>query len=107
MSTFTAVVAQLEEERTRLASELDALALALSVLNKSRSNGTARPSRLSASARARIAAAQRARWAKIKNSKLVSISAGKKRKLSASALKHVRAAQKARWAKWRKQQKSA
>jgi hypothetical protein len=63
---------------------------------------------MSPAARARIAAAQRARWAKVKNSKVVSIAAGKKKRtLSASALARILVAQKARWAKWRKQKKSA
>jgi len=61
---------------------------------------------MSAAGRARIAAAQRARWAKLKG-KVVSITARKKRKLSASALAHIRAAQKARWAKWRRERKAA
>lgn len=57
---------------------------------------------MSAAGRARIAAAQRARWAKVKGIKLVP-SAPKKRKMSAAAIARIRAAQKARWAKWRKQ----
>ena len=56
---------------------------------------------MSAAGRARIAAAQRARWAKSKG-RVVSINAHKKRKLSGAALARIRAAQKARWAKWRK-----
>jgi hypothetical protein len=55
--------------------------------------------------RARIAAAQRARWAKVKRQKITSITARRSRKLSAVALANNRAAQKARWAKWRKGQK--
>jgi hypothetical protein len=62
---------------------------------------------MSASGRARIAAAQRARWAKVKGQKVVSIATPKGRKMSASAIARIRAAQKARWAKWRKQRKSA
>ena len=61
---------------------------------------------MSAAGRARIAAAQRARWAKVKGQKVVSIDARKRRKLPAKALANIRAAQKARWAKWRKQQKA-
>jgi hypothetical protein len=55
--------------------------------------------------RARIASAQRARWAKIKGQKVVSISARKGHTMSAAARKRIAAAQKARWAKWRKAQK--
>jgi len=60
---------------------------------------------MSAAGRARIAAAQRARWAKAKSQKVVSIAVRGRRRLSASALANIRAAQKARWGKWRKAQK--
>ena len=101
MSNLTSVLNQLEQERSRLAFQLQSLDSAISALNV---NGSSRRGRMSAAGRARIAAAQRARWAKLKG-KVVSITARKKRKLSAAALAHIRAAQKARWAKWRKQQK--
>jgi hypothetical protein len=61
---------------------------------------------MSAAGRARIAAAQRARWAKAKGQKAVSIATKKRRKLSGTAIARIRAAQKTRWAKWRKQQKT-
>ena len=58
---------------------------------------------LSAAARARIAAAQRARWAKLKGQKsATSSAAGKtkgKRTMSAAARAKIAAAQRARWAK--------
>jgi len=60
---------------------------------------------MSAAGRTRIAAAQRARWAKAKGQKVVSIAVRRRRLLSASALANIRAGQKARWAKWRKAQK--
>jgi len=101
MSNLTSVLNQLEQERSRLAFQLQSLDSAISALNV---NGSSRRGSMSAAGRARIAAAQRARWAKLKG-KVVSITARKKRKLSAAALAHIRAAQKARWAKWRKQQK--
>jgi hypothetical protein len=59
------------------------------------------PRRMSASARARIAAAQRARWAKQKG-ETVSVAAPKKarrRRMSAEARAKIAAAAKARWAK--------
>jgi hypothetical protein len=107
MSTFTVVLSQLEQERSRLTNQLSVLTNALAVLNGSNSNSVARSRKLSPAARARIAAAQRARWAKVKGKKVVLISAGKKPQMSASGLARIRAAQKARWAKWRKQRKSA
>ena len=106
MSTFSAVLAQLEQERAQITSQLTALSNALAVLNGSTSNGATRRKTMSPAARARIAAAQRARWANVKNKKVVSITAGKKkRKMSASAIARIRAGQKARWAKWKRQQK--
>jgi len=55
---------------------------------------------MSASARAKISAAQKARWAKAKGYKVVPIKAGKRR-ISAAGLANIRAATKARWARWR------
>jgi hypothetical protein len=60
---------------------------------------------ISAAGRQRIAAAQRARWAKIKGRKVVSIT--HKRTMSPAARRKIAAAQKARWAKWRKAERSS
>jgi hypothetical protein len=95
----------LEHERTRLASQLESLNNAISALNGAGNRRTGRT--ISPEGRARIAAAQRARWAKAKGRKVVPITANNKRKLSGAALARIRAAQKARWAKWRKEKKSA
>jgi hypothetical protein len=76
MSSLTSVLNQLEHERTRLASQLENLTNALSALNGTSKNGT-RKGTMSAAGRARIAAAQRARWAKAKGQKVVSITARK------------------------------
>src|SRR6267142_2600861 len=70
-------------------------------------NGSFRKRRMSAAGRARIAAAQRARWAKVKGRKILSIAAHEGRTMSPAARRKIAAAQKARWAKWRKAQKSA
>ena len=98
MAKLTSVLNQLEQERTRLASQLKSLNNALSALN-----GTGKRARrtMSAAGRARIAAAQRARWAKVKGRKVVSITA-RKRTMSPAARRRIAAAQKARWAKWKK-----
>jgi len=103
MPNLTSLVSQLEQERTRLASQLKNLTNALSALNV---NGSSRRGRMSAAGRARIAAAQRARWAKAKGGKVVSIASRRRRKMSAAAIARIRAAQKARWAKWRKAKKT-
>lgn len=105
--TLDLVVQQLEVEKNVLQAQLQKITAALSVLEGTSNHGVeGRRRQLSASARARIAAAQRTRWAKAKGQKVVSISS-KKRKMSASAIARIRAAQKARWAKWRKQRKVA
>ncbi len=101
---LVSVVAQLKEERTNLVNSLRQVDAALSVLGKLNGGKTAvKPTRtISASGRRRIAAAQRARWAKAKSQDVVSIAKGKKpdkRTMSASARRKIAAAQRARWAK--------
>jgi hypothetical protein len=96
MPNLTSILHQLEQERKRLAFQLASLNNALSAMN-----GTGRT--ISAAGRARIAAAQRARWAKVKG-KVVSITA-RKRTMSPAARKKIAAAQRARWAKWKRAQK--
>jgi hypothetical protein len=97
------VVSQLREERANLANDLghvDAALLVLGTLNVGRA---AEPRRtLSASGRRNIAAAQKARWAKVRAKHVVSIAKGAKpgkRKMSASVRRKIAAAQRARWAK--------
>jgi hypothetical protein len=102
MANLTSVLNQLEQERTRLTAQLGRLNNALVALNGTSKKGIRRG--ISAAGRARIAAAQRARWAKRKGQKVVSIAA-RKRTMSASARKRIAGAQKARWAAWRKAQK--
>jgi hypothetical protein len=103
MANLTSVLNQLEQERSRLASQLDGLNNAISALNGTGNNRTGR--KISAAGRARIAAAQRARWAKLKGRKVVSITA-RKGTMSAANRKKVAAAQRLRWAKWRKAKKN-
>lgn len=67
MANLTGIVNQLKQERDRVAGQLSGLNAALAAL--SGTNGTRRRGTLSAEARARIAAAQRKRWAKIKAAK--------------------------------------
>jgi hypothetical protein len=106
------VVSQLQKERTRLEDELHRITTALVAFGNVYMHGsqpkaaaTRKRRTISAAGRRRIAAAQRARWAKIKGQKVVSISSRKGRKMSPAARKRIVAAQKARWAKWRKAQK--
>jgi uncharacterized phosphosugar-binding protein len=102
MTNLTSVLNQLEQERASLTSQLEQLDTALLALNGISKNGIRRG--MSAAGRARVAAAQRARWAKVKGPKVVSITA-RKRTMSPAARRRIAAAQKARWAKWRRAQK--
>jgi hypothetical protein len=64
MTNIKSIIKQLELERNRIDSAIQALRGVTS------RNGATRPGRtLSAAARRRIAAAQRARWAKVKAAK--------------------------------------
>jgi hypothetical protein len=64
------IVSQLRREKTNLAGELKQVDAALSVLGRLNGRSSIRPKRiLSASARRKIAAAQRARWAKVRAAK--------------------------------------
>ena len=113
---LTGIVRQLRTEKNRAETELKRLDAALEALASL--NGSfrgARPRRggepMSAAGRARIAAAQRARWAKLRGTKSTRSKAPipiqAKRRISAAGLAHIRAPQKARWAKLKKQQKAA
>jgi hypothetical protein len=95
------IVAQLRVERDKAARQLSALDNAIQALTGSNSTrGKSRGGRsMSAAARAKISASQRARWAKVKGQKVVSIA--RKRRISAAGLARIRAAQRARWAKFR------
>ena len=104
MTNLTSALKQLEQERNRLSSRLEQVNKAVSALTGTSST---RRGTMSAAGRARIAAAQRARWAKAKGQKVVSIAYKKRRKMSAAAIARIRAAQKVRWAKWRKAKKRA
>ncbi len=100
----------LEEEKDRLTKELRGITAALAAFSKAYTNGTGRK-QLSAEARERIAAAQRARWAKTRKGadrgepKVVPIAS--KRTLSAAARRKIAAAQRARWAKVKAGKKTA
>ena len=101
------VMSELQKERKRLEDELHRVAAALTAFGNVYLHGS-RPTRkkrtISVAGRKRIAAAQRARWAKIKGRKVVSISSRKG--MSPAARRRIVAAQKARWAKWRAQKKA-
>jgi len=109
MTNLGGVVQMLKKEHDRLSKEVKAIGAALSAFGAAYGNRTGRRGRISATGRARIAAAQRARWAKVKargkNEKVVTML--NKRTMSASARKRIAAAQRARWAKVKAAKKSA
>jgi hypothetical protein len=104
MVNLSGVMKQLKKERDRVQQQLTRLNAALAAfagVYRGRT-GTKPRRKLSAKGRARIAAAQRARWAKVKGQqKIVSIAKPVKRTMSASARRKIAAAQRMRWAKVR------
>lgn len=101
---LVSVVLQLREQRTNLANDLKHVDAALSVLSKVNGGKIhAEPHRtLSASARKKIAAAQKLRWARVRAQNIIPIAKSSrpgKRTMSASARRKIAAAQRARWAK--------
>jgi hypothetical protein len=98
------VVRQLRKERDRAAKEVQRLDGALAALKGNSRGKRVGGGTLSAAARARIAAAQRARWAKVRASKGSANGADRpaKRGLSAAARARIAKAQRLRWAKWKK-----
>ena len=109
MTKLAGVVQTLKKEHDRLTRELKGISAALSAFGASYSrNGGTR--KLSAAGRARIAAAQRARWAKVRRNgghKHNVVSMPKKKTMSAAARRKIAAAQRARWAKVKAAQKKA
>src|SRR5438445_9007192 len=89
------IVKELQQERDRLDAAINAL---ISLGGNSSRTRTGRI--MSAAARRRIAAAQRARWAKRKGGSATK-SARSKRHISAAGLARIRAANRARWARFR------
>lgn len=112
MSNLGNVLEALREEHKEAAhhvAKLDAVISAIEGIvghnGSAVSNSGARSGTMSAAGRARIAAAQRARWAKHKKESQPGIGASLnrvKRTMSASARRKIAAAQRARWAKLKK-----
>jgi hypothetical protein len=68
MANVSELVKQLHQVRSRVRAQLNSIDFAIKALNgtHSNSNTSSRPRVMSAAGRKRIAAAQRARWAKLK-----------------------------------------
>ena len=105
MSNLAGVVRLLKKEQDRLTKEFRGIGAALAAFGKAYGKRTGTRT-LSKAARARIAAAQRARWAKFRKTAEVVPIRGK-RTLSAAARKKIAAAQRARWAKVKAGRKTA
>jgi hypothetical protein len=106
MANLAQIVEQLKTEAERLTQQLRIISGALAAFGTT-SGKRARVRKLSAAGRKSIAAAQRARWAKIRNAKQNIVTMPKRRTMSAAARKKIAAAQRARWAKVRAQSKAA
>jgi hypothetical protein len=108
LANLSGIVKELGKERDRLQQQLSGLNAALEAFaGVYRGNNETKPRRkMSAKGRASIAAAQTARWAKVRGQKVFPI-AKPKRTMSASARRKIAAAQRARWAKVKRQKKAA
>lgn len=112
MANLAGVAQQLRKERDHAARTVEQLDAALAALTGVSGKGTRTRRKISAAGRARIAAAQRARWAKLRANgahpkKQNVVSMPKKKTMSAAARRKIAAAQRARWAKVKAQKKTA
>jgi hypothetical protein len=102
MTQLDNVVRLLKTEQDRLTKQMRGISAALSAFGAAYGKGTTVRRTISAAGRARIAEAQRQRWAKQRGNSgetKSAPSAPKKRTMSAAARKRIAAAQRARWAK--------
>jgi len=113
MENLVNVLQQLRDERGRAKQQLEQLDSAITVLEGLGRDNSARTSSragrvVSPLARRRMAAAQRARWARARKDSGKSASKPSVvRVLSPEARRRIAAAQKARWAKFRAEKKAA
>jgi hypothetical protein len=98
MINLSQIADQLRSEEARLTKELKTISGALAAFGKVSQRRVVRR-KLSAAGRRSIAAAQRARWAKIRGEKQNIVAMPKRRTMSAASRKKIAAAQRARWAK--------
>ncbi len=109
MSNLTGVVRLLKNEQDRLSMELRGIGAALAAFGHTYAKGTG-TRKLSAAARAKIAAAQRKRWAKVRENAGTQAKVApvrRKRTLSTAARNRIAAAQRARWARVKAAKKTA
>ena len=110
MAQLDGVVRLLKVEHDRLTKQMRGISAALSAFGAAYGKRATVRRKLSAAGRARIAEAQRQRWAKLRGDNGVTksvLSGPKKRTMSAAARKRIAAAQRARWAKFKVAQRKA
>jgi hypothetical protein len=108
MTQLDGAVRLLKAEHDRLTKQMRGISAALSAFGAAYGKKTTVRRKMSAAGRARIAEAQRLRWAKVKGKIGQTNSvAPKKRTMSAAARKRIGAAQRARWAKVKAERKAA
>lgn len=123
MANLSNALQELRAERSRAQSQVEKLDQAISVIESlngtSVSNETSQKENqtkrvISAASRRKMAAAQKARWSKVKNGSQPAAGAMKttasapvKRTMSAASRKRIAAFQRARWAKLKAAQKKA
>jgi hypothetical protein len=110
MTHLDGAVRLLKAEHDRLTKQMRGISAALSAFGAAYGKRTT-VRKISAAGRARIAEAQRQRWAKLKGNsgqtKSVAPKNPKKRTMSVAARKRIAAAQRARWAKVKAAQRKA
>jgi len=101
MNSFSSLSAQQLRRAAAIKDQIDTLENELGkILGGGGATAAANGKRtMSASARARIGAAQKARWAKVKGKKAAKPAGAGRRKMSPAARAKIAAAAKARWAK--------
>lgn len=107
MTKMGNVVRFLKVEHARLTKQIEGVSAALAAFGESYTRGRTGGRQISAAGRARIAAAQRARWAKAKGETTTVSPTRKERTMSVAARKRIAAAQRARWAKVKAAKKRA
>ena len=109
MSNLTGVIRLLKIEQEQLTKQLKGIGAALAAFSAAYGGAVGGRGKLSAAARARIAAAQRERWRKVKAGKSQAQNGATrpKRIFSAATRRKLAASQRARWAKARAGKKAA
>jgi hypothetical protein len=119
MGNLSAALQQLRAERKQTQARVQSIDQAISVIESLNGSGTVQqanqPTRIiSKASRLKMARAQKARWAKVRNGSQPIVattrttgSAPAKRTMSAAARRKIAAFQRARWAKIKQQKKAA